>query len=207
MKNNLFIIIKILICCVFMLNGCSSEAKITKLTNVEKFEYYSKLRLDKVLVVGIPRIEKNRKDFENHFSRKLKRRGTSAIPSYEVIPNMKDLNKDSIKNAAIKMEAGAVLTTSVVGVDDKSVVVPGQRQLETVATPRGVFTFAGPHISGPYVKEYINVRLKTGLFETQSEKLLWNASSKIIAPGTEMEAIKDFSKAILNQLQLDGYVR
>jgi len=51
------------------------------------------------------------------------------------------------------------------------------------------------------------VRLETGLFETKTEKMIWQASSKILNPDTVNEAIKDFSKAILRQLQEDGYVR
>ena len=109
MNKSLFIFLSMCILSLFIITGCSREAKITKLTNIEKFEFYSKGRLDKVLVVGKPIKEKNRNDFEKYFSSKLKSRKTDAIPSYKVIPEMKDLNRDRIKEAAVKMEAGAVL--------------------------------------------------------------------------------------------------
>lgn len=207
MNKNQFIVVSMLIIILMMITGCSREAKITKLTNVEKFEFYSKGRLDKVLVVGKPIIEKNRKDFEKYFSRKLKRRATDAIPSYEVISNIKDLNRDSIKKAAVTMEAGAVLVTRVVGLDDKSIVIPQRNQVETFVTPRGTFTTMTPFVEGPYIKNYTNVRLETALFETKTEKLIWTASSVIIAPDSVDEAIEDFSKAIIKQLQIDGFVR
>lgn len=207
MHKNLFIIGSMLIISLMMITGCSREAKITKLSNIEKFEFYSKGRLDKVLVVGKPIQEKNRKDFEKDFSRKLKRRATDAIPSYEVIANMKDLNRDSIKKAAVEMKAGAVLVTRVVGLDDKSIVIPQRNQVETYVTPRGTITTMTPFLEGPSIKNYTNVRLETALFETKTEKMIWTASSIIIAPDSVDEAIEDFSKAIVKQLQIDGFVR
>ncbi len=190
-----------------MIAGCSREAKITKLTDINKIEFYSKGRLDKVLVVGKPLKEQNRNDFEKYFSRKLKNRNTDAIPSFEVIADMKGLNTDSIKDAAVKIEAGAVLVTRVMGLDDKSIVIPPRNQVETFVTSKGSFTTMTPFLEGPYVKNYTTVRLETALFETRTEKLIWSASSQIIAPDSVDEAIEDFSRAIVKQLQVDGYVR
>jgi hypothetical protein len=187
--------------------GCSREAKITKLKDVEKYEFYSKGRLDNVLVVGKPRIEKNREDFEDHFSRALRRRGTDATPSYEIIPDMNDLNRENVKNAAVKSQTGAVLATRVVGVDNTEVIMPPGTNVDIYMNARGGTIMMGPFIEGPSAKDVTIVRLETGLFETQTGQMIWKGSSKILNPDTVNEAIKDFSKAIISQLQKDGYVR
>lgn len=202
-----FKVVSMLIISLMLITGCSREAKITKLSNVEKFEFYSKGRLDKVLVVGKPIKEENRKDFEKYLSRKLNSRNTDAISSYEVISDINGLNRDSIKKAAVTMEAGAVLVTRVVGLDDKSIVIPPRNQVQTIVTPRGSLTTMTPFLNGPSVKNYTNVRLETALFETKTEKMIWTATSMIIAPDSVNEAIEDFTKAIVKQLQIDGFVR
>ena len=209
MTKRLFIFISILAVGLLIISGCSREAKITKLVNIKKFEISPKKRLDKILVVGKPIMEKNRNDFEKYFSGRLNSRKTDAVPSYKVIPEMKNLSRDNIKEAAVKMSAEAVLATRVVGVDKKSVLIPQQMkvQIDDIATPGGMVMTMSPFIEGPNVKNYTNVRLETGLFETKTEKMIWSASSKIIAPDSVDEAIKDFSKAILMQLRIDGYVR
>jgi len=118
MRKYSVVIISLAIIGSLLFAGCSQEAKITKLKKVEKFEFYSKGRLDNVLVVGKPRVEKNRENFEDHFSRVLKRRGTDAVPSYKFISDFQDLNRETIKNAAVQAKTGAVLATRVVGVDN-----------------------------------------------------------------------------------------
>ncbi len=207
MKKNMFNFIALAIIGSLLITGCSQEAKITKLKDVEKFEFYSKGRLDNVLVVGKPRLEEYREDFEDHFSRALRRRGTDAIPSYEEIPDMQNLNRDNIKGAAVKAQTGAVLATRVVGVDNTEVIVPQRTSVDIYTSPRGGTFMMGPFIEGPYAKNVTMVRLETGLFETQTGQMIWKASSKILNPDSANEAIKDFSKAIISQLRKDGYVR
>ncbi len=207
MKKYIFTIISIAIIGSLVFAGCSQEAKITKLKDVEKFEFYSKGRLDNVLVVGKPRLEEYREDFEDHFSRVLSRRGTDTIPSYEVIPDMQNLNRENIKAAAVKAQTGAVLATRVVGVDNTEVIVPQRASVDIYTNSRGGTVMMGPFIEGPYAKNVTMVRLETGLFETQTGKMIWKASSKILNPDSVNEAIKDFSKAIISQLRKDGYVR
>jgi len=207
MKKIIITIISMAIISSLLITGCSREAKITRLKDVEKYEFYSKGRLDNVLVVGKPRIEENREDFEDHFSRALRRRGTDAIPSYELIPDMQDLNRENVKNAAVKAQTGAVLATRVVGLDNTEVIVPPSTSVDIYTNARGGTVMMGPFIGGPSAKNVTIVRLETGLFETQTGQMIWKASSKILNPDSVNEAINDFSKAIIRQLQEDGYVR
>jgi hypothetical protein len=48
--------------------------------------------------------------------------------------------------------------------------------------------------------------LETGLFEVESAKLIWEATSAINNPDSLDEAIKDFTKAVIQQLEVGGYI-
>ena len=182
MKKSIISIINMAIISSLLITGCSREAKITKLKKVEKFEFYSKGRLDNVLVVGKPRIEENREDFEDHFSRVLSRRRTDAIPSYEMIPDMQNLNRENVKNTAVKAQTGAVLATRLVGLNNTEVIVPQSTSVDIYTNARGGTVMMGPFIGGPSAKNVTIVRLETGLFETQTGQMIWKASSKILNP-------------------------
>ena len=117
---------------------------------------------------------------------------------------MKDLNVENIARATDKAGIKAVLATKVVGVDEKNVNIPQSIAYDEIITPYGVVM--RPYIEGPRVEKFIKVRLETGLFDMDRGKLIWVATSAIMNPGSADEAIKDFSKAIIQQLIKDGYI-
>jgi hypothetical protein len=191
---------------VFLLmTGCVKKPEITKLTGLWKSDQYSGGVIDKMMVVGKPRIEANRVPFENYITKELNKREISVVPSYTVIPAMNDLNFDSVKKAAVDTGVKAVLFTKVVGIDEKEVVFKQSLNYEYTMTPYGMQM--APYMNGPRVETFTKVRLETGLFEVASESLVWAATSAIMDPGSVDEAIKDFSAAIIEQLTKDGYVR
>jgi len=185
--------------------GCAMSPEITKIKGVWKYDQYSGGYLDQVMIVGKPRLDAARIQYEDYMVKMLKKRKIDAIPSYTAIPDMKDLNRESLKQAADAAGVKAVLVTKVVGVDEKEVVVPQSQKMDYVYTPNGVYM--RPYLDGPQVVNFTKVRVETGLFEVESEKLLWAATSAIMNPESADEAIKDFSKAILEQLTKDGYLR
>jgi hypothetical protein len=46
-------------------------------------------------------------------------------------------------------------------------------------------------------------QIETGLFDVESEKLVWAAKSRLPDPESINAAILDYSMAILNQLRID----
>ena len=187
------------------LYGCAPTSKITKLIGTWKYDQYTGGYLDKLMVVGKPRMDIYRPQYENYIAKALSKRKIEVIPSYTVIPEMDDLNKDSIKKAANESGVKAVLVTKVVGVDEQDVLFKQNVSHDYIATPYGMRM--SPYMSGPRIVKSAKVRLETGLFEVESEKLIWAATSAIMNPDSADEAIKDFSAAIIQQLTTDGYIR
>ncbi|RJP88141.1 MAG: hypothetical protein C4518_11170 [Desulfobacteraceae bacterium] len=190
--------------CVIMC-GCAMGPQMTKIKGVWKYDQYSGGYLDRIMIVGKPRMDAARIEYEDYMIKMLKKRSVETIPSYTVIPDMKDLNRESVKQAADVAGVKAVLATKVVGVDEKEVVVSQSQKMDYVYTPNGVYM--RPYLDGPKVVNFTKVRVETGLFELESEKLIWAATSAIMNPDSADEAIKDFSKAIIEQLTKDGYIR
>ena len=184
--------------------GCATTPEITKLNGVWKYDKFSGGYLDQVMVVGKPRKDDVRIEFEDYIAKALKKRNIDAIPSYTVIPEVKDLNVENIARTTDKAGIKAVLATKVVGVDEKNVNIPQSIAYDEIITPYGVAM--RPYIEGPRVEKFIKVRLETGLFDMDLGKLIWVATSTIMNPDSADEAIKDFSKVIIQQLIKDGYI-
>jgi hypothetical protein len=200
MKKNVFgTCVALMLAAGIILGGCATTPEITKIKDVKNLDTYSGGYLDKLLVVGKPRVEANRVQYENHIAGVLSKKKVEVIPSHTVIPGMAGLTRDSVKQAAVDAGAGAVLVTVVVGVDEKEVVI----KQPVVYRGRGM----GAYLDVTRVETFTRVRLETGLFEVKTEKLIWAATSAIMNPDTADEAIKDFSAAITQQLKKDGYIR
>jgi|WetSurMetagenome_2_1015567.scaffolds.fasta_scaffold57086_3 hypothetical protein len=205
MKKKISAIIGSLVFVSLLIAGCATTPEITKLTGLWKYDQYSGGYVDKVLVVGKPRIEANRAPFENYIAKELAKRDIVVIPSHTMIPDMNELSYDSVKKAAIESGVKAVLFTKFVGIDEKDVVFKQSLNYEYTMTPYGMQM--RPYMNGPRVETFTKVRLETGLFEVASESLIWAAESAIMDPDSADEAIKDFSAAIIQQLTKDGFVQ
>ena len=203
MKGFPFAICLSFICLIIF--GCATSPEITKIKGAWKYDQYSGGYIDQVLIVGKPRVEAVRVPFEDHLVKVFKKKKIDAIPSYTVLPEMKNLTRENIKQAADAAGVKTVLATQVVGVDEKEVLIRQSQQMEYIYTPNGMYM--RPYLDGPKVVNFKKVRIESGLFELENEKLIWAAESAIMNPDTADEAIKDFSKAIIQQLVKDGYIR
>jgi hypothetical protein len=192
-----------------ILSGCAAlnpNPRITSLNSVWNDGKYPVNYLDTVLLVGKPQVEANRSVFEAGFAEALYKRNIAVIPSYTVIPDMKNLNRESVRKAAKEAGVKNVLVAKVVSVEEKEVIFNQTQENHFTVTPRGTYmttyTFAEPR------KEMqTQVRIETGLFDVETEALIWAATSDTMNPDSANEAIKDFSKAIIKQLVKDGYVK
>jgi hypothetical protein len=200
-------IIYFVFCVLIMLAmglGCASEPKFTKLTGVWKFEQAYTIRPGKILVVGKLLNEDNRIPFEDFLTKELKIKNVSAFASYRPIPSREDIVKEKVKSAARVMGIKSVLVTRVVSVDQKDVTVKDQVSYDLYATTMHGSVMMGPYLEEPYEKTITIAQIETGLFDVESDKLVWSARSRVIDADSIDAAIKDYSLAILNQLSVDG---
>lgn len=194
--------------CVFfvclVIVGCTTTPEITNLTGVWIYGTYTGGYLDKILVVGNPRSDANRIHYENYVTTALEKRNIVAIPSHTLIPEMKDLTNEKIREAAAVAGVKAVLASKVVGIDEENVIF--RQTIKQDMVTRGSGMYMRTYIEPGRVEKSTKVRLETGLFEVESERLLWGATSAIMNPESADEAVKDFSTVIIQQLVKDGYI-
>jgi hypothetical protein len=186
--------------------GCASEPKFTKLTGVWKFEQEYTIRPGKILVVGKLLNDSNRIPFEDFLTKELKIKNIDAYASYKPLPLEEDIVKEKVKTAARVMGVKSVLVTRVVSVDQKDVTVKDKVSYDLYATTMHGAVMMGPYLEEPYEKTITIGQIETGLFDVESEKLVWSAKSRVIDADSIDAAIKDYSLAILNQLSVDKLI-
>lgn len=194
--------------CVFFIViislGCSTKPEFTQLTGIWKFEPSYRISSGKILVVGKLLDESNRIPFEDYVVSELKIKNLDAYASYRALPSGENIVKEKLKAAARVMGIQSVLVTKVVSVDQDDVTVNKSVSYDLYATTYHGAVMMGPYLEEPYVNTIVKGRIETGLFDVESEKLVWAAKSRILDPDSIDAAIRDYSLVILNQLRLDG---
>jgi hypothetical protein len=191
---------------LFAVIGCSKTPEFTKLTGVWKFEPYYTVSPDKILVVGKLLNDSNRIPFEDYVVSELLIKNLKAVASYKALPSGKKISKEHVKLAAQVMGIKSVLVTRVVSVDQKEVTVKNSVSYDLYATTMHGAVMMGPYLEEPYDKIITIGRIETGLFDVESESLVWAAKSRMLDPESIDAAIKDYSIAILNQLSQDNII-
>ena len=190
---------------ILVLNfGCTKTPEYTKLTGVWKFEQAYTIRPGKILIVGKLLNDSNRIPFEDFLTKELKIKNIDAYASYKPLPLGKDIVKEKVKTASRVMGIKSVLVTRVVNVDQKDVIVKDKVSYDLYATTMHGAVMVGPYLEEPYEKTITIGQIETGLFDVESEKLIWSARSRVLDPESIDGAIKDYSLAILNQLKIDA---
>ena len=182
-----------------------SSCATTKLTSTWKDKDYTGGNYKSVLIVGAAEKLTNRIMFEDALVKQFKSIGIDAFSSFSVTSPNKAVDKDTIKAAAKKQGAEAVLVTHFIRVEKKDVYVPpmshpvpyGSRyQFDNYY--RAVVDYA--HVPG-YTTQQEYVTLESNLFETRTEKMIWSATSETFEPKSVKEVIDALSKVVIKSLR------
>ena len=181
--------------CLWFAASCS----LTNLNAVWKDPQYQGGKLKNVLVVGESTNQVVRRIFEDEFTARFKSRGTNAIPSYTIFPSDKTLDKDTIESKSRELGIDSMLVARVVDTKTKQELTPAPstyyyRDIYFYDWPNRYSPFFSGSFPGryyndrSYYSEYEVVNLDTGLYETQTGRLIWSAlSDTVIGGSTELE--------------------
>ena len=198
---------KLLQCCILIIALLVTSCATTSLTSVWKDESYNGQIYD-VFVIGVAKNDINRKIFEDEFVEQLKAYGVRAMPSYDVLPSNKMLDKKTIIAKIREYDMKTVLVT---------VVVDTERKLYR-DTWYDYYSYGyGPHGYGGYgsarTVEYVEdvYYLETRIYDTGTEKLIWSALSETIlideyAPDYNQE-IKSFINTMVKKIKEDNLLK
>ena len=173
-------------------------------TIIWKDKEYKDGVINSVLIIGVTENKENRSLFENALSEAFKSEGVTAYASVNVFPPDQKLTKDTIKQKALDLGVKAVILTHLVSVTEEDVYHPA-----APATTRNTYRTSMGHyythvnvIDYPgYYKKHKLVRLKTNLYDTASEKLIFSISSKTMNPKSVKDLIQSVCKTFIKDLK------
>jgi len=197
---------------LLFLNSCTP----TKLIDAWKDKSYTGGTLKSVMVLGVANNPRNRKMFEEVFSKQFKGHGVEAVTSFEAIPKDVKLDKENIKShkeiikaAAIKRGVEAILVTHLVAVEEKEVYHPPTYEL----APQYYHGFDDyypvifDNVYTPgYYSQHKYISLESNLYDINTEKLIWSASSKTTDPESVNEIIESLCKEVMKSLRKNGLI-
>lgn len=166
--------------------------------------------VQKIYIVGIAKVDLNRRIFEDTFTRELEVLGVRALPSYRDIPTSQEDNQGAIAAQLAKNGADAILMTRVT-----------DRRTETVTTPGYATTYYGGsggwggYYSRGYAEtmytpstttEFQIATVESNLYDTKTGKIIWSAQLEIVVENNLEKLFTDFVKTVTKDLKKDGLI-
>ena len=173
----------------FILMSCAS----TTLVSSWKDETHSG-KVKNVLIIVVAEKPGARRVFEREYMLQLKGYGVNAVPSHEVIPADKMMDKETILSSIEGLGIDSVLITSLVSRETITTVFPG---------------WYG-HYSNVYKRGFTDdiVNLETALYNVKSGKMIWSTLSEttIMEGESSFKKIRPFIETILKNLSKDNLI-
>jgi hypothetical protein len=199
MIRNLIKPFGILLIGVMLVTACGS----TQLTSTWKDPSYQ-ARPAKVMVIGQATKPEIRKLFEDEFVRQLKARGTESIASYTVLADKQQDDQVAIAAKLKELGADSVLLTRLVSKKNVQYYVPGT----AFASPAPYYGswaanygYGHSQMNSPgYVANDEYAVIETNLYETSSEKLVWNATSETLMGDTNRNLIMSYIEVMVKAM-------
>ncbi len=190
---------------IALLTACSS----TTLTGSWKDPAF-RGPLQKVYIVGLAKVDLNRRIFEDTFTRELETLGVKAVASYRDIPLSQGDNQAAINKQLDKYQADSILLCRVV-----------DKRIETVTSPGYATTYYGGsggwggYYSRGYAEtmyvpstttEFQIATIEATLYETKTGKLIWSAQLETVIENNMEKLFTDFVKTVTTDLKKDGLI-
>ena len=183
----------------------------TNLSYVWKEPRYGGGYLTSVMVVGVSKEVDRRRVFEEVFVREFEKRGIKAVASMKVLGPDTRLTRDTVKAEAARLGVDAVLATRLISAGNEEIDRPPSISTMPSAQYGNVDLYfyafdAQSAYPGALGKHYV-VRLETSVFDTDTEKLIWTASSQTVEPESIREIIESLCKNVMDRLREDKLLR
>ena len=195
--------------CVLALSACNINSQVT---NSYVDPEFKKLDLHGVLVVAVAKEAANRVEFEDVFTRALKRRGVEAVASHTLLANHK-ASADEVIAAAEKAGLDTILVTRYVGEKTDEVYHPGAVYYAvTPAYAPGYYgNFGGFYghatevaYQQPVWTANISHAMISDLYVVKTQDRLWQAVSETIQSSDTDQVMDDTIDALIGNLKEKG---
>jgi hypothetical protein len=171
------------------------------------------------MVLGVAKHDDVRQHFEDLFVDAFQKKGVTAVRAYKIMPESRKLtienimdHKEIIKETAANNHLGAVLFTHLVRMGEEQKDLDGQK---ADAGPNRSYRDMGSYSVFVFREADRNpirtvtrqfVRLRTTIYDTASEKLMWSASSASVDETSADTIFNQLIKAVMGQLKKDKLI-
>jgi len=179
-----------LIVVAMLLTSCVT----TQINTVWKEPSYQS-RPAKIMVIGVAKNPLNRRIFEDEFVTQLKIHGTEAIASYAVLPDRQQEDHVVIAAKVKDLGADAILITRLVSKKIVKTYVPPSPYFPPpyYGTWPDYYGYGYRYMYMPgYIAEDEYAVIETNLYEANSDKLIWAASSETGIRDSKQAQIREY---------------
>lgn len=192
-----------------ILTACGTS---TRITGSWKADPDNPVPVKKLAVVGIAKLPERRKIVEADIEGRLIDKGFNAIAALEFLPP--NASKDNISEEIFLefLKSGnfdAVLTVSLMGVNDTRRYVPGKYYYYPTNTSPFYDYYAqmSNYIYSPgYVAGSVNIFLETNIFRLPGGELVWSAQTESSDVRDIPTASASLADAVVKQLMKDNAI-
>lgn len=201
MKTALWSVVEIFV--MFALAGCSTgPAIINEWSNPAYTAGYFK----RVMVAGPAGQASLRRNIEDEFVARLRVSGIAALPSYQYILEDEKIDEATLKQAAQKAGADALLFTRSVRVGPRT-----EGPSYFPYTWLGIFgshfgiSWSGPSGASPY--RYSEYTSETTLYDMAKNEVVWSGTVKTTEAENARTAIQSYVETVIKTLDEKNLVR
>jgi hypothetical protein len=155
----------------------------------------------RILVVGVTPTMTDRRAFDDLFAQALTAAGVQGVPGYQFVPDAPSASEAAFNEGVAKSGADGLLLVRLLGVDQRT-------QVTTIMVPAAYGPYAslwGPMwYAVPNVQQYQTANVETTLFEVQTHRPVWSATTETLNPTSVAAETPGFAKLIIGQLSARG---
>ena len=184
---------------LFGLAGCSATSPIV---SEWRNPAYASGSFRRIMVGALGGDTSVRRNFEDEFVAQLRAAGIDALPSYRFTTDSEKVDEASLKQAAQKARADALLFARLIQVEQKSQYGPGY-------FPYTSFGIFGSNVGAtwyglggaPTIYRYNEYVSESTLYDLDKNEIVWTGTIKTMEPENVRTAIKSYVEAVMKTLQ------
>lgn len=192
-----------------LLSACASTQLVTEWQD----KRYQGDAFTRIMVIGAIDNALYRRAYEDAIVEKFKENGLNAIPSYTLIPDLKDYDEEQkLKQAVESTQADAVLVAKLIEYNESETYIPPSYDINPyIGVGSGYYHsyHSAVFISyrPGYTKKTTIIRIGSEVFSADSEQMVWAGETKSFNPGSYQNVVNNLAEITLISLQKNGFVK
>ena len=159
-----------------------------------------------LFVVGAAHNEENRRLYEDHMVRALKRQGATAEPSTSFYSSLDGLEPARALVEVKKRGFDALVIARLQSVDTEKELVPARPLTSSDLYMSGYDPQYAVNSDPAHFEDKTTYRIQTSVYSIRDEAVAWVALSNTVDPESVEDVIKSLSKRIAQAMKAEGLI-